>query len=70
MSTYRTETTVAEDGSVLIHDLPLPPGAKVEILVLCRPEPSSEGRDPLRGTPLTYDQPTEPVAEEDGEALR
>ena len=72
MQAYRIETTVAGDGTLTLKALPFPPGERVEVIVLAAPARTTDekNRYPLWGTPYRYDRPTDPVAEEDWEALR
>jgi len=69
MQAYRVETTLQQDGTLTLKDLPFQAGEAVEIIILARPSvPSPPNRYPLRGTPISYLEPTEPVAQEDWEA--
>ncbi len=69
MEAYRVETVVQPDGTVTLQDLPLPPGQGVEVIVLPHViVPSPQAVYPLRGTEITYLEPTEPVASEDWES--
>lgn len=71
MQAYHVQTTVANDGSLKLSNLPFPAGESVEVIVLMRPAASpSQNPYPLRGTPVTYINPTEPVAQTDWEAVR
>jgi hypothetical protein len=71
MQALRIETTLTEDRTLVLKDLPFHAGDSVEVIIKERPMPPKEpGRYPLRGTVLKYDDPTEPVALEDWEALR
>lgn len=65
---YRTETIVAEDNTLQLHDLPFRPGESVEVIVISsgRVAPPN-GHAPLRGSVLRYESPTEPVGGEDWE---
>jgi hypothetical protein len=71
MQAYRFETTVQQDGALTVSNLPLQAGEAVEVIILVQ---SSAARRqslyPLRGTPITYIDPTEPVAQADWEAAR
>jgi hypothetical protein len=70
MQAHRTRAIVSEDGSVTIEKLPFPAGKPVEVVVFPTADPSRQGdRYPLRGTPIQFDDPTEPVAESDWEVL-
>jgi uncharacterized membrane protein len=71
MQAYRVETTVQPDGSLVIRHLPLQAGEAVEVIVLVRPPLTATTHGyPLRGTPITYCDPTEPIAESDWEATQ
>ena len=69
MQAYRIETTLTQDGTLTVSNLPLRAGEAVEIIILVQP-PASAGHPqyPLRGTPIQYREPTEPVAQADWEA--
>jgi len=69
MQAYRQETIVQRDGTLTLRDLPLQAGEKVEVIIIVQSPPTrSQNPYPLRGTPLTYIDPTEPVADTDWEA--
>ena len=71
MQAHRTKAIVSENGSVTIEKLPFPAGKSVEVVVFpATTKPSQGGRYPLRGTPIQFDDPTEPVAESDWETLQ
>lgn len=72
MKAYRVETTVSEDKSLLLKKVPFQAGDTVEVIVLAAPERRRAEEDlyPLRGTPIQYDDPTEPVAESDWDVLK
>jgi hypothetical protein len=68
---YRIETTVQQDGTVTLKDLPFQAGDSIEVIILTRSGSTlQKDKYPLRGTPITYSDPTEPVAVEDWEATR
>lgn len=70
MQAHRTEITLSEDGVITLRDIPFRRGESVEIIVLPFPVPAAPGsRYPLRGTPVTFLSPTEPVADADWEAV-
>jgi hypothetical protein len=70
MQAYRVETTVAPDGSVVIRQLPLTAGDVVEVIVLVQESKKEAKKNyPLKGTPVTYHNPTEPVAEDEWNML-
>lgn len=71
MSVHHVETTLTQDGTLTLSDLPFQAGDAVEILIVHRVATSPVRNDwPLRGKILHYDHPTEPVAQEDWDALR
>ena len=71
MRAYRLETTLAEDGTLRLDALPFREGETVEVIVLeRRPTPEAARPNPLKGSVLRYDDPTEPAASDDWEALR
>jgi len=64
MNAHRVETTISQDGTLTITNLPFQAGDVVEVIVLeSFPKPGATHPYPLRGKPLRYDAPTEPVAE-------
>ena len=71
MSTHHCETKLTEDGTLILNDLPFRAGETVEVIVVSHSSGAKSNNSyPLRGKPLRYIKPTEPVAEEDWEALR
>ena len=70
MDAVRIETTVDERGELHLTKLPFPAGEPVEVIVVPKPAPQQGNGFPLRGVPIAYDRPTDPVAEEDWDALR
>lgn len=71
MSTHHFETKLTEDGKLTLNDLPFHAGETVEVIVVSHSSGAKSADSyPLRGKPVRYIEPTEPVAEEDWEALR
>jgi hypothetical protein len=73
MQAFRVNTRIQEDGTLTLNNLPLQAGEVVEVLILVQPfaaRPQGHYPYPLRGTPITYIDPTKPVAETDWEATR
>ena len=71
MSTHHIETKLTEDGKLTLDDLPFHAGETVEVIVMSHPSADkSTDSYPLRGKPVQYVDPTDPVAEEDWEAPR
>lgn len=71
MQAYRIETTVTQDGTLTLKDLPLRSGETVEVIILVQaPARESAQPYPLRGKLVHYDKPMEPVAETEWDALQ
>ena len=69
MQAYRQETIIQHDGMLTLRDLPLQAGEKVEVIIIVQSPPAhSQASYPLHGTPVTYINPTEPIAASDWEA--
>ena len=71
MQAYRVETTLSQDGTLTLSNLPLHAGESVEVIILVQPSVTpGRPRYPLRGLPVCYIEPTEPVAQADWEAAQ
>ena len=71
MQAYRVETTLRQNGTLTLSDLPFQAGEAVEVIILVRsPAVLRENRYPLRGTPVSCTDPAAPVAQEDWKAAR
>ncbi len=71
MQAYRLETTVTSDRTLELHSLPFQAGEVVEVIVLAKASgPAQHDLYPLRGKPVTYVEPTEPVAQADWGVLQ
>jgi hypothetical protein len=78
MNANKIETVLNEDGTLTLRGLPFRAGDTVEVIILESRTPQHEAPThspdsnpyPLRGTVIRYDDPTEPVALEDWEALK
>ena len=78
MNAHKIETVLNEDGTLTLRGLPFRAGDAVEVIVLesrtKQHEAPTRSPDsnpyPLRGKVIRYDDPTEPVALEDWEALK
>jgi hypothetical protein len=69
MQAYRQKTTVQHNGTLTLHNPPIQAGEAVEVIIIVQPPAGrSQNRYPLHGTPITYSDPTEPVAPSDWEA--
>jgi len=63
---HRIETTLQEGGRLVVESLPFPAGQAVEVIILSRSGgPGTSDREPLRGAPVRYDRPFDPVADDD-----
>ena len=68
---YRIRSQVSSDGTLKLENLPFRPGEEVDVIVLAEERRAhTEPLYPLRGTPLTYEHPTAPVAESDWQAFQ
>lgn len=62
MTTHRVGTTIRQDRTVLLEDLPFQAGESVEVVIsTCTSKRNEDGRYLLRGAPINYYGPTEPV---------
>ena len=69
MVAHRVETTINQDGTLMLDNLPFHAGEAVEIIIISRTtRVQRQNPYPLRGTPLHYERPTEPVAQDDWDA--
>ena len=70
MNMHRIETTLQKDGTLTLDGLPFHAGETVEVIVLPKATPRNIGAYLLRGTPVTYTAPFEPVASDEWEASK
>jgi hypothetical protein len=71
MQAYRVKATIQKDGKLMVSNLPLQAGEAVEVIILVQSSVvQRQNRYPLRGMPITYINPTEPVTEAEWEAAR
>jgi hypothetical protein len=71
MNAHRVETIINQDGTLTLDGLPFQAGDEVEVIIIERPAKSnSDNPYPLRGQPIQYDAPTEPVAENEWGVLQ
>lgn len=62
MVAHRIETTLEQDGTLTLENLPFHAGEAVEIIILAQPTHVEQRQQyPLRGTSISYSHPTEPV---------
>ncbi len=78
MQAYRVEKTVKEDGELELHALPFRAGEQVEVIILScvdksdtttSQQPSTRNLS-LKGKVLKYENPTEPVGQNDWNVLK
>jgi hypothetical protein len=70
MNAHRVEATLESDGKLTLSELPFQAGDTVEVIILGRTTESNGRRYPLRGKPVEYREPTEPVTQDDWESNR
>ena len=71
LPTHRVETTIGDNGTLTLDHLPFQAGQSVEVIILPHADSlKQENPYPLRGTPVRYDNPLEPVASDDWHALQ
>ncbi|MFZ1399027.1 MAG: hypothetical protein WAS33_19130 [Candidatus Promineifilaceae bacterium] len=71
MQIFGYEFTLKKKGTLTIKNLPFDVGEKVEVIIIPRSSRQPEAnRYPFWGKPITYANPTEPVAETDWEVLQ
>ncbi|MGB8354506.1 MAG: hypothetical protein WCD79_11500 [Chthoniobacteraceae bacterium] len=70
MQAHRIETTVAEDGVITLRNLPFHEGEAVDVIVFSHRGASGQHVYPLRGKPVEFAEPLEPVGDEDWQALQ
>jgi hypothetical protein len=71
MLAHRIETTINQDKTLTLENLPFRSGEQVEVIILSRPRrESGQNQYPLRGITVQYTDPTEPVAQDDWEVSR
>jgi len=70
MQAYRIEKIVPEDGVLILDKLPFKSNDVIEIIILRKENQVDKERYPLRGKLIEYNDPFEPVAQEDWEVLK
>ncbi len=71
MQAYAYELSMGESGVLTIKNLPFRTGDKIEVIIIPRPKlKHDKKRYPFWGKPITYLNPTDPVAEEDWEVCK
>lgn len=71
MQAYAYEFTMEKKGTLTLNNLPFNAGEKIEVIIIPRSRGQfNEKRYPFWGKPITYINPTDPVAETDWEVLQ
>lgn len=71
MQVYGYQLTMVKKGTLTIENLPFDAGEKVEVIIIPRSGRQPEAKQyPFWGKPITYLNPTDPVAEADWEVLQ
>ena len=69
MQAHRVETTLQQDGKLTLENLPFHAGEAVDVIILPAAPRHRDDRYPLRGTPVHYERPFEPVAQDEWDAV-
>lgn len=70
MPVYAYELTMEKKGTLTLRNLPFNVGEKIEVIIIPRSNRQfDEKRYPFWGKPITYLNPTDPIAETDWEML-
>ncbi len=68
MQAYAYELTIDKSGVLTLKNLPFNVGEKIEVIIIPRSKSKHDKkRYPSWGKPITYHNPTDPVAEADWE---
>lgn len=71
MTAYRIETTISEDGTLMLKGVPFSEGQRVEVTVhSCDRAKEASERYPLLGKPIRYVDPFGSVAENGWDILK
>ena len=71
MNAHRVETVVRQNRTVVLEDLPFQVGEAVVVIIShCSSKCNEKDRYPLRGTPIKYLDPAEPVADGDWSVMQ
>ncbi|VEN74431.1 conserved hypothetical protein [Candidatus Desulfarcum epimagneticum] len=72
MQKHHIKTTISDEGSLIIKELPFSPGDTVEITINTCYDKTKKGvsRYSLRGKPFQYPDPFGSVAENEWDALK
>jgi hypothetical protein len=71
MKVYAYEHTMKKNGALSIKNLPFNVGEKIEVIIIPRSKFKSDKKKyPFWGKPITYLNPTDPVAETDWDVYK
>ncbi len=71
MQAYTYNLTMGESGVLTLKNLPFDVGERIEVVIISRSESKPDKRQyPFWGEPITYLNPTDPVAETDWDVLK
>lgn len=70
MQPHRATAIVSDDHSLHVGSVPFAPGDAVDVFIVPQQLAGPASAMPLRGTPVTLIEPTEPAAASDWEAAR
>nr|WP_290226615.1 hypothetical protein [Trichocoleus desertorum] len=71
MLAHRIETTITQNGTLTLENLPFHSGELVEVIILAQPHRALEqNRYPLRDTKIQYTNPLDPVDQDEWEGLK
>lgn len=67
MNAIRIRTQISQDNELILRNLPLPKGKRVEVIILDDDQEGvlpKQNRFPLRGKPIRFDDPFGPATDE------
>ncbi len=71
MQAYAYELKMGKSGVLTLKNLPFNAGEQIEVIIIPRSKPKSDKKQyPFWGKPITYLNPTDPVAEADWEVYK
>ena len=71
MQAYAYKLTMGKKGTLTLRDLPINAGEKIEVIIIPRSiRHLDKKKYPFWGKPITYLNPTDPVADADWEVLQ
>ncbi len=71
MQVYAYKSTMGKKGTLTLKNLPINAGEEIEVIIIPRSSRQSDEKHyPFWGKPITYLNPTEPVAKADWEVLQ